>query len=102
MKEKEPSAADALDDLRREAAKYDSVTSLAGSIPAKAEEEKTNMEVSGWSLPINVMGKELNAQEQLSKMLKSAKFVKDKGQALINLDPTGYLKMAWIAFSLCR
>jgi hypothetical protein len=32
--------------------------------------------------------------------MRYAKLVKDQGQRFIDLDPTGYAKIAWIPFSL--
>ncbi|GAM37911.1 ankyrin repeat protein [Talaromyces pinophilus] len=79
-------------------------TADASSLPELATREAQrrleDMEHRQWALPIGVAGKTIEIRSLLGKFIAFAKIIKDKGDAFIELDPTGYAKLAWLPFSV--
>lgn len=88
--------------IQKEAQKADdpNIPSLPQMVSDEAQRRMEDMEHRQWALPIKVKGKEIEIRDFLNKCLKFAKAVKEKGDAFISFDPTGYAKIAWIPFSL--
>lgn len=106
----EPKVRTALDEIReapekiqKEANKADDSTNippLPRTVSDEAQRRMEDMEHRQWALPIGVRGKVIEIRGLLNRILKFAKVVKEKGDALIRFDPTGYAKFAWVPFSL--
>jgi hypothetical protein len=75
-------------------------SSLPEMVEREAQRRLEDMEHRQWALPIGIAGKTINLRTLLGKFIAFAKVVKDKGDAFIGLDPTGYAKLAWLPFSL--
>ncbi|PGH10978.1 hypothetical protein AJ79_05129 [Helicocarpus griseus UAMH5409] len=74
--------------------------SLAELLSAESQRRIEDMENRQWALPRVVADKATDIRDLLSKFLKFARLVKEKGDAFISFDPTGYAKLAWLPFSL--
>lgn len=75
-------------------------SSLPDLVTREAQRRLEDMEHRQWALPIGVAGKTIEIRSLLGKFIAFAKVIKDKGDAFIELDPTGYAKLAWLPFSL--
>lgn len=73
---------------------------LPDLVTREAQRRLEDMEHRQWALPIGVAGKSIEIRSLLGKFIAFAKVVKDRGDAFIELDPTGYAKLAWLPFSL--
>ncbi|EAW21026.1 Ankyrin repeat protein [Aspergillus fischeri NRRL 181] len=76
------------------------VRSIADIIAGVAQKQMEDMEHRQWALPAKVKGKETRIRPLLGKILAYASGIKEKADNLIDLDPTGYAKLAWLPFSL--
>jgi hypothetical protein len=77
-----------------------SIHSLPEIVAHEAQNRLEDMEHRQWALPIGIAGKMIDIRTLLGNFLMFAKVVKEKGDAFIGLDPTGYAKLAWLPFSL--
>lgn len=76
------------------------IPALPEMVTHEAQRRLEDMEHRQWALTVGVAGKTIEVRTILGDFLKFAKFVKDKGDAFIELDTTGYAKLAWLPFSL--
>jgi hypothetical protein len=74
--------------------------SIADVISGVAQRQMEDMEHRQWALPAKVRGKETRVRPLLRNILTYTSAVKEKADNLIDLDPTGYAKLAWLPFSL--
>ncbi|KAL2793217.1 hypothetical protein BJX66DRAFT_232430 [Aspergillus keveii] len=73
---------------------------IADTIAGVAQKQMEDMEHRQWALPAKVSGNETRIRPLLAKILTYANGVKKSANNLIDLDPTGYAKLAWLPFSL--
>jgi hypothetical protein len=74
--------------------------SIADMISGVARKQMDDMEHRQWALPARLRGKDTRVRPLLRKILTYANGFKEKADNLIDLDPTGYAKLAWLPFSL--
>ncbi|KAL3471036.1 hypothetical protein BJX99DRAFT_238235 [Aspergillus californicus] len=74
--------------------------SIAEIIAGVAQKQIEDMEYRQWALPAKVSGNETCIRPLLAKILTYANSVKKRADNVMDLDPSGYAKLAWLPFSL--
>ncbi|MCJ1467129.1 hypothetical protein MMC07_005751 [Pseudocyphellaria aurata] len=105
----DPKIRDALDEIRnkpdqfrKEARKPDDprIPSFAQIASDNIRKQMDELDGRAWALPFDIKVKKAKIREVLEKLNKVAKVIKDNGNGLIDCDPTGYAKAAWLPFCI--
>jgi len=89
------------DQLRKDARKTSSrPTSLASMVITGIEKRINELDSKEWALPFDTKIKKAKIKSLMSKVYKIAMVIKDNGDDIVGIDPTGYAKAGWIPFCI--